>query len=120
MALLHFQNPVVYGEPATVLEFDLYCIKTIGVGDCRDGQYQFVFKKGEKYKGKSKTTGLDYNMLSYSVLPTENNHGGETFHYGFGKTNSETAGFVWEYFETKQERRIRVIKNILEENECKE
>lgn len=108
MPLPHF---VRYSE----ITLDLYCIVTNGVGDCRDGEYEFVFKKGEKYKAKTREQLHNSGMFSYSVLPTDNNHGANIRYCSFGTTNSTTDGYVWDYFENLHERRKRVIKKILDD-----
>lgn len=105
-----------FGQPNCIIKKEfIYCKKDINQYDTTGNIYEefdFKFKKGERYEMIIEDYGY---QKSYSVAPKEHLNGGITGKCFYGVVR--TSGFInerlWEYFETKQERRKRIIKSFI-------
>ena len=101
-----------YGGPITIpdVEYDVYCKKEIELGEINviTGLYEYKFYEGEKYNLRI----IKYKNTEYcKILPKDNRSGDDVEECNFSPNNGSDR-YIWNYFETKTERRKRILNEI--------
>lgn len=105
--LPHYNNIKISSSGVMISynETNVFCYKNIEV-DIMDNNFK-CFIKGEKY------ILYTYNQSGYKTFIIKDDINGKDLCYHFGN-DKDDYDYVWDYFETKHQRRKRIIKKIIE------